>query len=112
MSMRNEVQLIGHLGKDIETLQTDSQKTVAKTTMATKESYKNSKGERVEQTDWHQLVMFGGVADLASKYIGKGSFVKVVGQLKTRSYTAKDGSTKWTTEIIVSDILFLDQKRT
>lgn len=111
MSTRNQVQLIGHLGKDVEMLTSENTNKVAKTTMATKETYKNKKGEKVENTDWHQLVLFGSVAELAAKYLKKGSHIMVQGQLKTRSYVGKDEIQRWTTEIIVQDILFLDVKK-
>ncbi len=111
MSLKNQVQLVGHIGKDIEVINTENSNKVGKTTMATKEIYKNKEGQRVESTDWHQLVMFGSVCDLASKYIGRGSFVKIQGQLKTRSYVGSDDIKRYSTEIIVNDMLFLDTKK-
>lgn len=110
MNQSNFVQLIGHLGKDVELFKKEDSKAVGKVTLATTKRYKNTKGEQVTLTEWHTLVMFGGVAEIAEKYLKKGSHVLVTGSLKTRKYTTKEAVDKYITEIVVDDILFLDRK--
>lgn len=110
MNVKNHVQLIGHLGQDPEFFPNAEGNHVAKVNLATSESYKNKQGERVTITEWHHLVVFGSLAEIVHKYCTKGNNVVVTGSLKTRKYTNKDNIDKYTTEIIVSDIVFLDKK--
>lgn len=111
MNARNHVQLIGHLGQDPEFYNGADSKNVAKFSMATNHSYKDSNGNRVTKSEWHNIVIFGSLADIVQKYVKKGSNVLVHGSLRTRSYESKEGHTKYTTEIVASDILFMDNKQ-
>lgn len=106
-SLRNKVQLIGNLGKTPEVKTTESGKKLAKFSVATNEIYTNSKGEKVKETQWHNLVAWGKVADVAEKYLGKGSEVAVEGKLVTKDYLDKDGNKKFVTEIQANEILML-----
>lgn len=78
--------------------------------MATNESYKNQKGERVTETNWHNLVAWGKVADIAEKYLGKGAEVAIEGKLVSRSFTDREGAKKYVTEIHVLEVLLLGNK--
>lgn len=109
MSGLNKVQLIGRLGRDPEMKYMDSGKAIANFTLATDESYKNNDGDKVERTEWHKLVMFGKVAEIAGEYLKKGSLVYIEGKLQTRSYD-KDGETKYVTEIVGQNLVMLGSK--
>src|SRR5215831_8931787 len=106
-TMKNRVQLIGHLGADPEVKTTESGKKWARISLATNETYQNSKGERVTDTQWHNLVMWGKTAEIAGKYLSKGSDVGVEGKLINRSYTDKSGTKKYVTEVEVQELLLL-----
>ena len=109
-SLRNSVQLIGRLGKDPEMKTFDSGKSRASFSIATSDSYKNQKGEKVEDTQWHNLVIWGKLADVAAKYLKKGAEVAVEGKLIHRSYEA-NGERKFITEINVNDFVMLGGKK-
>jgi single-strand DNA-binding protein len=102
--------LIGHLGAKPEIRTTENGKKVAKFNMATNEVYKNQKGERVTETQWHSLVAWGKVADILEKYVDKGNEVAIEGKLATRNYTDKEGTKRYVTEIQVNEILLLDKR--
>jgi single-strand DNA-binding protein len=106
----NKVTLIGNLGNDpsIQTLEGNVK--VAKFSLATTENYKDSNGQNQTVTDWHNIVLWRGLADLANNYLKKGSLVYVEGKLKTRSYDDKDGQKKNVTEIIAEQLILLDKK--
>lgn len=108
-SLRNSVQLIGNLGKDPEVKEFGSNKK-ASFSIATKDSYKNAKGEKIEDTQWHNVVIWGRLADVASKYLKKGSEVCVEGKLVHRQYETDKGEKRYITEINVSDLLMLGRK--
>ena len=108
--LRNSVRLIGHIGKDPETKEFESGKKVARFTLATDEVYKNAKGERVKDTVWHNLVIWGKTATVAEKYLEKGAEIAIEGRLTSRSYTTKEGEKKYITEIIVGELLMLGKK--
>lgn len=110
-ALRNRVQLIGNLGNDPEVREFDGGKKMVKFSVATNEVYKNSKGEKVKETQWHNLVAWGRVATLAEKYLKKGKEVAIDGKLTTRSYEDRDGNKKYVSEIIVNDILMLSPKK-
>lgn len=105
----NKVTLIGNLGKDPEIQTLEGEIRVAKFSLATSESYKDKAGQTQTETDWHNVVAWRGLADLASKYLNKGSMIYLEGKLKTRSYADKDGSKKYVTEIIAESIIMLDK---
>ena len=109
-TLRNNVQLIGNLGKDPEVRTFDSGKKMATFSIATTDTYKNQKGEKVQDTQWHNLVIWGKLADVAGKYLKKGSEVAVSGKLVHRNYETAAGEKKYITEINVSDMVMLGSK--
>jgi single-strand DNA-binding protein len=109
-TLRNKVQLIGHLGMNPEIKVIDSGNKLAKMSIATNESYKNAKGELVKETQWHNLIAWGKTADIIEKYLKKGSEVAIEGKLINRTYTDKDGIKRYSTEIQVNEVLLLDKK--
>ena len=109
-SMRNSVQLIGRLGKDPEVKEFDKSKK-ATFTIATNDSYKNQKGEKVEDTQWHNIVIWGQLAEAASKYLKKGMEVCLEGKLVHRNYETDKGEKRFITEITVNDFLMLGAKQ-
>lgn len=111
MNLRNNVRLIGNLGQDPEVKETANGKKVANFSVATSETYKNEKGEKVTETQWHNLVAWGKQVDTISRYLKKGSEVAVDGKLHSRSYTDKDGIKRYVTEIMVNDFLMIGGKK-
>lgn len=109
MSGINKVILVGHLGKDPEVRHLDGGVTVASFPLATSESY-NKDGRKIEQTEWHNIVMWRGLADIASKYLQKGKLVYIEGKLRTRSFEDKEGHKKYTTEIVAENFTMLGRK--
>lgn len=109
-ALRNKVQLIGHLGDAPEVRTLDNGKKMAKLRIATNETYRNAKGEKITETQWHNLVIFGKQAEIAEKYLTKGKEVAVEGKLTTRTYNDKDGNKKYFTEIQVSEFVMLGAK--
>ena len=100
MSGVNKVILVGRLGKDPEVRHLENGATVANFSMATSETYKDRQtGERREQTEWHNVVLWRGLAEVAEKYVKKGDMIYVEGKLRTRSWE-KDGVTRYTTEVV------------
>ncbi len=110
-NLRNKVQLIGNLGADPEIKLFDSGKKNARLSLATKDSYNNAKGDKVEQTHWHNLILWGKTAEIAEKYLHKGSELAIEGKITYRSYDDKNGEKKYITEIVVSDIVMLGKKQ-
>jgi single-strand DNA-binding protein len=106
-SLANRVTLIGNLGKDPETKTTDSGKKITHFTLATNDGYKNTEGERVNETTWHNIVAWNGLADIAGKFLKKGREVAVEGRIVYRTYEDKKGVTKNITEIVLSDLVLL-----
>lgn len=109
-SLKNKVQLTGNLGANPEVKTTENGKTLARFSIATTDSYKNAKGEKVDDTQWHQVVAWGKTAELAEKYLQKGSRLSIEGKLINRSYEDKDGVKKYITEVVANELLFLDSK--
>ena|SRR3989304_3968767 len=106
-TLRNRVQLIGNLGMDPEVKKFDGNRSMARFTIATTESYKNNEGKKVDETQWHNIVAWGNLATIAEKYLNKGREVVVEGKLVHRSYDDKDGNKKYITEIVANEILLL-----
>jgi single-strand DNA-binding protein len=106
-SLRNRVQLIGNLGQDPEMKTLESGKKVAHFTLATKDDYKNSEGQKISETTWHNIVAWNGQAELAGKYLKKGGQVAIEGKIAYRSYEDKQGVTKYITEIVLNELMFL-----
>ncbi len=109
-ALRNKVQLIGNLGNAPDVRTTENGKKLAQFNVATSESYRNAKGEKVTETQWHRVVAWGKVAEIAEKYLDKGKEVALEGKLVNRSYTDKEGNKKYITEIQVSELLLLGAK--
>ena len=109
-TLKNKVQLIGNLGKDPEITNFESGKTLAKFSIATNDSYKNAKGEKVEDTQWHNIVAWGKTAEIIEKYVSKGKEVAIEGKLTTRSWDDKDGIKRYITEVVCSELLMLGNK--
>lgn len=110
-SLRNRVQLIGHLGTAPEVKTITGGKKVAKLVMATNETYKNQKGEKITETTWHNLTAWGNTAEIAGKFLEKGTEIAVEGKLKNNHYTDKDGIKRYVTEIEVSEFVMLGSKK-
>jgi single-strand DNA-binding protein len=109
-ALKNKVQLIGNLGSTPEVRNTETGKKLVRFSVATNESYRNSKGEKVTETQWHNLIAWGNVAEIAQKYLTKGSEVAIEGKLVSRNYTDKEGNKKFITEIQVNELLMLGGK--
>ena len=109
MSLRNKVTLIGRTGKEVETVQFENGK-IAKVSMATTDYYTNAAGEKVEETQWHNLVANGKLADIMEKYVEKGKDIAVEGNIVYRSYDDKDGVKRYITEIRVEELVLLGSK--
>lgn len=109
MSGINKVILVGHLGKDPEVRHLDNNVSVASFPLATSETY-NKDGRRVEQTEWHNIVMWRGLADIASKYLHKGKLVYIEGKIRTRNYEDKEGIKRYSTEIVAENFTMLGRK--
>jgi single-strand DNA-binding protein len=106
-ALRNKVQLIGNLGMNPEIKTLDGGKKLAKMSIATNETYKNSKGEKVTETQWHNLIAWGKTVNIIEKYLSKGSEVAIEGKLINRNYTDKEGVKRYITEIQVNDLLLI-----
>ncbi len=109
MSGINKVILIGHLGKDPELRSLDGGVSVTSFPLATSETF-NKDGQKVEQTEWHNIVMWRGLADLAAKFLQKGKLVYIEGKLRTRSFEDKGGIKKYTTEVVADNFTMLGRK--
>ena len=106
----NKVILVGNLGKDPEVRHLDNGIAVANFSLATTESYTNKQGERVNQTEWHNIVLWRGLADVAEKYLKKGNSIYVEGKISTRKWEDKEGNTRYSTDIIADKMTMLGSK--
>lgn len=109
-SLRNRVTLIGHLGQDPEMTKFDSGKVLTKMRMATSDSYKDAKGEKVEDTQWHDIQVWGKPGETASKYLKKGSELAVEGRIKHSQFEDKEGNKRTKTEVVASEFVMLGGK--
>lgn len=109
MSGINKVILVGHLGKDPEVRHLEGGVTVASFPLATSETF-NKDGKRIEQTEWHNIVLWRGLAEVASKYLQKGKLVYIEGKLRTRSFEDKEKVKKYVTEIVAENFTMLGRK--
>jgi single-strand DNA-binding protein len=109
-NLKNRVQLIGNLGKDPEVKHLDSGKTMARFSIATSETYRNAKGEKIIDTQWHNIVAWGKQAEIAEKFLEKGKEIALEGKLLHRSYEDKDGQMKYVTEVQVNELLMIGKK--
>ncbi|MFO8148419.1 MAG: single-stranded DNA-binding protein [Bacteroidota bacterium] len=106
-TLRNKVQLIGHVGNEPEIMNLESGKKLAKFSIATNESYKNSKGEKITDTQWHNIIAWGKTAELIENYVPKGKEVGIEGKLTSRSYEDKEGQKRYITEIVCNELLLM-----
>lgn len=106
-TLRNSVHLIGNLGMDPEIKEFSGNRKMAKFSLATKDNFRNNKGEKVEDTQWHNIIIWGKTAEVAEKYLKKGKEVAVGGKLVHRVYEDKEGVKKYFTEVVVSELLLL-----
>ena len=106
----NKVMLIGRLGGNPEIRYTPDGNPVATFNVATNESYTNKNGERITQTEWHRVVVFGKLAEIVGEYYTKGKKVYVEGKLRTRQWEDRNGNKRWTTEIVANNLFILDSK--
>jgi single-strand DNA-binding protein len=109
-ALKNKVQLIGNLGNNPEVKTLESGKKMAKFSIATNETYRNAKGEKELETQWHNLIAWGKVAEIAEKFLQKGSEVALEGKLINRSYNDKEGNKKYITEVQVNELLLLGKE--
>jgi len=106
----NRVMLIGNLGKDPDIQYLEGNIGVAKFPLATTETYKDRGGKLISQTEWHTVVLWRGLAELAQKYLHKGSLIYVEGRLRTRSWEDREGNKKFATEIVADNLIMLDKR--
>ncbi|MBB1286301.1 single-stranded DNA-binding protein [Flavisolibacter sp. BT320] len=106
----NRVMLIGNLGKDPDMQYLEGNIGVAKFPLATTETFKDRSGKLVSQTEWHTVVLWRGLAELAQKYLHKGSLVYIEGRLRTRSWEDKEGNRKFATEVVGDNLIMLDKR--
>ena len=109
-TLRNKVQLIGNLGNNPEVITLESGKKLAKFSIATNDSYRNASGEKITDTQWHNVIAWNKTAEIVEKYLSKGNEVAVEGKLTSRSYENKEGVKKYITEIVVNELLMLGGK--
>lgn len=109
-TLRNKVQLIGNVGGEPTVTSLESGKKVARFSMATNENYKDSKGEKQTNTNWHNIIAWGKVVDIIEKYVAKGKEIAIDGKLTSRSYEDKEGNKRYVTEVIANEILLLNDK--
>ena len=108
-ALRNKVQLIGRVGQDPEIINMESGKKLAKFSLATNENYTNAKGEKVENTEWHNIVAWGKTAEILAQFAGKGKEIAVEGKLTTRSWEDKEGVKRYSTEVVCNEFLLLSK---
>ncbi|MCF8374680.1 MAG: single-stranded DNA-binding protein [Bacteroidales bacterium] len=109
--MLNKVMLIGNVGKDPEVRYFDNGVAKAQFSLATTESYKNKEGQKTELTEWHNVVIWRGLAEVVEKYVKKGDKLFIEGKVKTRSYDDKDGNKKYITEIVADNMSMLGGRK-
>lgn len=106
-ALKNKVQLIGHLGQDPEIVNLEGGNKLAKFSIATTDSYKNANGEKVDDTQWHNIVAWGKTAEIVENYLIKGKQVAIEGKLNHRSYETKEGDKRYITEVRCNELLML-----
>jgi len=110
-ALKNKVQLIGNLGNNPEVRTTEAGRKMARFSIATNETYRSAKGDKVTETQWHNLIAWGKVADIAEQYLSKGSEVVIEGKLINRNYLDKEGTKRYVTEVQVNEVLMLGEKK-
>lgn len=110
-NLRNSVRLIGHLGQNPDVKELSSGKKLTRFSLATNESYKNEAGEKVTETQWHSITVWGKQAELAARYLKKGSEVAIEGKLTNHSYVDRDGVKRYSTDIILNEFVMIGGKK-
>ena len=110
-SLKNSVRLVGNLGMDPDVKTFDNNRKLARLSMATNETYKNNKGEKVTETQWHHLVIWGAQAQVASDILKKGDEIAIEGRLANSNYTDKDGNKRYVCEIVVNEFIKLGNRQ-
>ena len=109
-SLRNRVQLIGHVGNDPEIKTLEGGRKLATITLATNDHYKNAQGEKVEQTEWHRLTAWGATAEIIEKFVTKGKEIAIEGKLTHRSYDDKNGEKRFVTDVVINELVLVGNK--
>ncbi|KAF9659012.1 MULTISPECIES: single-stranded DNA-binding protein [Tenacibaculum] len=109
-ALKNRVQLIGNLGNTPEIITLDSGKKLAKFAIATNETYKNAQGEKITDTQWHNIVAWNKTAEIIEKYLEKGKEVMIEGRLTSRYFEDKEGNKRYITEVVCNELLMLGSK--
>ncbi|MGY5850721.1 single-stranded DNA-binding protein [Salegentibacter sp. F14] len=109
-TLRNKVQLIGNVGSEPEIVNLESGKKIAKFSIATNDYYKNSSGEKITETQWHNIIAWGKTAELVEKYVGKGKEVGIEGKLTSRNWEDSEGKKHLSTEVVCSELLLMGNK--
>ena len=104
-NIKNSVQLIGNIGTEIEVKAFDNGNKKASFSLATNDYYTNNKGEKVKQTEWHNLIAWGKIAELIAQNTNKGNEIAIQGKLTSRNYTDKNGQSKYVTEIVINEFM-------
>lgn len=110
-SIKNSVRLVGNVGRDPQIMSFESGKKKATITLATSDSFKNAQGEWVRDTQWHQVIAWGRHANIIEKFVSKGKELALEGKLVHRSYTDKDGNTRYQTEVVMNELLMLKDSK-
>jgi single-strand DNA-binding protein len=110
-NLKNRVTLIGHVGQSPEVKSFDAKGKLARFSLATNESYKNSKGEKIEETQWHNVVAWNKLAEIVEGFVEKGSYLVLEGKIVNRSYESKEGEKRYVTEIVANELNFLSAKK-
>lgn len=110
-TLRNRVQLIGNLGTTPEVKNFEGGKKMVRLVIATNETFKNQKGEKVTETTWHNVTAWGSQAEFAAKYLEKGTEIAIEGKLKNNNYTDKDGVKRYVTDIVVNEFTMIGNKK-
>ena len=109
-TLKNKVQLLGNLGNDPEIITLESGKKIAKFSVATNETYRNAQGEKVTDTQWHNIIAWNKTAEIIEKYMQKGNEIMIEGKLTSRSYETKEGEKRYITEVVCNELLMLGSK--
>jgi len=109
-ALKNRVQLIGNLGNEPEIIVMESGRKLAKFAIATNETYKNANGEKVTDTQWHNIIAWNKTAEIIEKYVQKGHEIMIEGKLTSRSYETKEGEKKYITEVVCNELLMLGNR--
>ena len=109
-TLKNKVQLLGHLGGDPEIVSLESGKKLVKFAIATNETYRNAKGEKITDTQWHNIVAWNKTAEIIEKYVHKGHEIMIEGKLTSRSYETKEGEKRYITEVVCNELVMLGGK--